>query len=251
MTPAPKRYLWRRFWAFIVDFALISLLTTLVLAAIMPFADGRLRLDEGFIRSGTCWNIRNLHPDVAAVVSPARVAQVKICSKNSWLLFNNGLTAEVTYDVVQNGNVTRYKRLTYAIDSEGKPIFVVAPQGIILFLSLILYAAFSTSYGAGTIGKRLLKLQLSAPCAICREARKWGPILLWLLAMQLYAITRQDPIQTLQETATILERGLWPTMIVQAVIALPILAFYIWNLWRPIGQAWWDKSTQTDYRYAG
>lgn len=229
------RFFWRRVFALLVDYLLAFFVTLLVLFPFHNPDENGLRLADGPLRYSQCFNVTSVTPEISNLVAPAEITAAKLCE--NWTNFiYNGRTLDVTYGVeVLESGWTRADTLRVWLDGEDRVVaFTFEPQDAMILLAMIFAGAGLLARGRRTPGKALLGLRIQGDgCAMCREVRRLGPLLL-LSAISL--------VLGFFDLSALLGLPVSAYIAAAALIALPFLAYYILPLLYWNGTMPWDKA---------
>jgi len=143
----------------------------------------------------------------------------------------NRVTIEIADSVPEGSRIKRQVVLDLMADDEGRIISPLHINEVVGTFVLLLGSAASVARGGATPGKRLLKLRVQGGgCALCREARRLGPLLVLSLAELLVIVGGL-------QIAGPLAIGL------AAVLVLGLVAYYVWPLLRWRGAMPYDRAT--------
>jgi uncharacterized RDD family membrane protein YckC len=173
------RYFWRRFFAFLVDLFCASLLAGVLSLVLMAAAPGSFKLSEGMLKIGKCYQITKIPPQLDELIDGREVRKAKFCKHRPNLIFPSQYRVEIEVINKKNdsGRIMHFTKYKFITDDAGKVISAVTIDEVISYFILLIGSAMFLQKGRATPGKRLLKLKVVGQgCAICREARRFGPI---------------------------------------------------------------------------
>ena len=236
------RFLFRRFFAFFIDYTVAFLLTAVLLLAFLAPDETKLRLGNGPISITKCANVTSLGQDFHDLVAPDPINSAQLCENRPFGIYN-GRQVSMVFALKQtkDGAITKksYKTATVSIDGDNQITQTIAPQGLMILLLLIIGGAVLLARGRRTPGKVLLGLRIAGDgCAMCREVRRLGPFLAFsLLAFGVDLVPAGGFVKAFARTPVL---GM---AFLAGVIALAVFWYYVWPFIRWKGVARWDAAT--------
>lgn len=235
------RYFWRRVLALLVDWALVALVTTLL---VLPFLDPDrtgLRLSGAPLTFTTCQNVTSVSQNIADLVAPEVIAGGTLCKVRPFG-FYNGRTLNLVYahNQSKDGGVTwsTSRTLSVALNGDDEVVQVFTPQSLLVPLFLMILSAVLLGRNRRTPGKRLAGLRVAGQgCAMCREARRLGPfVVLGALTFAMGAL----PASTLSGLA---HAPVWVLILGGGAIFAYFAGFFLLPLIRWRGAMPYDRKT--------
>ena len=232
----PPRYLFRRFFALLVDYGLISILTTLMLLPLVRGNTDNFRL-SGVFHSAQCQTVTSGPQSLHDLVAPAVISGAILC-ENKTNFVENGRVLKLVLDqkTSKNGNVSysTQKTLELAISEQDDVIHPIAPQGLLDLVLLALISAFLLSRWQGkTPGKALLGLRvtgLGQGAALRREVARVLP----LVFFQIFVFLPPSFLITLLNHFYVFTAG-------TVLLTIFLGWYYVWPLIRWQGQSRHDR----------
>lgn len=235
----PPRYFWRRFFAFIVDLFCASLLAGGLSLLLMAMAPGSFQISDGMLKLGRCYEIAKLPPQLIELIDGREIKKSKYCTHRPNLIFpsQNHVEIEVLNSKNDGGRVTHLTRYEFKVDDSGRIIAALEIDEVIGYFVLLIGSALFLQKDKATPGKRLLKLQVVGKgCAICREARRIGPLLVVGVFGAIFSAYSLNLTQAISIP--------WPFIV---AAALPVLAFFVFYYLVPLirwrGAMPYDRAT--------
>lgn len=216
---------WRRVGALLIDSIIILLPLQILVAILFAQTNGAVQSNFG-ITTRICATIDHL-PEGLQPPPPASINSITEC-RGSLFGFETSRTLSVG-TVVEQGNTTTGRFLTYALDADGNP---TSPFDMtwVAMLALLVYVISMEWRRGATVGKRLLGMrtvdtaapsQIGIPLrkAITRQLAMWiGTIPAFLVMIKVLFLS-DDPLNAMSGS------GFWLAF---AVALLIEIAWFIW-----------------------
>ena len=235
----PPRYFWRRVFAFLIDTFVSSLLAGLIALVLIAMAPGSFQLSDGMVKTGRCSKVTEFPQPIVDLIDGREVKEARFCKYRPNLIFpaQYSVKIDVLNSESASGRVKHLTKYNFASNEKGTLIAAVKIDEVIGQFVLLLGSAMFLLKGRATPGKRLLKLQITGQgCAICREARRLGPMLLVSVVGTIWAA------YSLTLTAAISIS--WPVAVAASMILLAaFVLYYVVPLIRWKGSMPYDRAT--------
>lgn len=230
--------LWRRAGAFCVDYALAALLAAATLLPLATLFPNKLHVSIGVLPTEMfCENLSELPTSLQNVVSITDVHSARLCTYSVLSQPNRRVVFAVISET-PGQNRSTIVQIRIAVDENTQPITPIAPSGFVTLLILLLVSAYLTTRGLTSPGKWLLGLRIRGEgCALCRELRRFGPLLI------LSALTITVSILPVGAQAVLFTKYSLLFIIGWWACALLIMAYYLRSLIRGDGQGPWNRKT--------
>ena len=173
------RHFWRRVGAAVVDYLLVSVISTLLLLPFLGNPD-KIRLDPIGISTSRCVAMTSAPQSLLDIVAPKIIDSGWACS-SSVDGRDNGMTAVLVYDVTRNEHTSSQRSISVPVDALGNPVAPLMPQSLINWGLLVVASGLLLRRFGRTPGKRLFGLRVEgvAPVpGIRREVLKTMPSLI-------------------------------------------------------------------------
>lgn len=225
----PPRMLIRRSLALFIDLLLVSVVTTLLMYPLVLNNTDKIRFSNGSLRLTKCWQSKNGPQELIDIARGQAISKLIICQNKPFFILENGLTAELVFNINQsdNGNykATATKSITLPIDSQGNPITPVSPQGMLdLFLVIVGSALLLSMKEGKTPGKRVMGIRVinvSRQAALRREFWRFFPIILFM------PLTAMPAMPTL-----FLNLQIWHFLAIFVTVSVFLLWYYAYPMTR-------------------
>ena len=249
----PRRHFFRRFFAFLIDFSLLAVVSTIVVAALQPLTSTPLWAPSIF-SNNRCSDITESHKSLVFPefeIHENEKLFLRLCKVSNLGLLEQKVLQVGSVSV--DGNHTRTRAIFYPVDDKFQRVQIFDASPFIWIICPMVFAMHNYSFGA-TLGKKLLQLRIVSPDIMGRNLkslmkREYLRLFILILINLFTLIATYVFPNALSEFGTeMLNKNDYTMIYIMSAMNMILITPYIYNIsiWK--GKMFYDRITNLEVR---